>query len=84
MNNSVIRGTRDRYVLEAQAGQTMTVDLTSLENNAVFDIINRSTNSPLVQESTVWRGALPTSGNYEIVVGGTRGNATYTLTVGIE
>lgn len=35
-------------------------------------------------DATTWNGTLPTSGKYRIVVGGTRGNATYRLTVEIR
>jgi hypothetical protein len=35
-------------------------------------------------DATVWKGALPVSGKYLIVVGGTRGNATYKLRVTIR
>jgi hypothetical protein len=35
-------------------------------------------------DATTWSGKLPASGKYLIVVGGTRGNATYKLTVAIK
>ena len=35
-------------------------------------------------DATAWKGALPVSGEYLIVVGGTRGNATYKLRVTIR
>jgi hypothetical protein len=35
-------------------------------------------------DAKVWKGVLPVSGKYLIVVGGTRGNATYTLQVAIR
>src|SRR5438093_3072922 len=34
----VIRGDRDRYYVSAKKGQTMSVKITSRENNAVFQI----------------------------------------------
>jgi len=36
--NSVVRGTQDRYTLDARAGQKMSVSITSIERNAVFTI----------------------------------------------
>jgi hypothetical protein len=36
------------------------------------------------QETTDWKGELPRNGDYVIVVGGTRGNATYTLEVTVR
>lgn len=38
LSNAVIRGDRDTYILGAKAGQRMTVQITSVEDNAVFQI----------------------------------------------
>lgn len=35
-------------------------------------------------DATVWKGLLPSSGNYLIVVGGTRGSASYKLKIKIH
>lgn len=83
VENAVVRGTRDIYLLGAKAGQKMTVSITSLENNAVFDII--APNLKIIkQEGTSWSTKLSATGDYRIVVGGTRGNATYKLRVQIK
>ncbi|HVG33558.1 MAG TPA: hypothetical protein VM911_10770 [Pyrinomonadaceae bacterium] len=86
IKDAVVRGTRDRYVLGARRGQTLIVHITSLENNAVFDIYARGAKRTLdgAQETTDWTGELPRSGDYVIEVGGTRGNASYTLEVTIR
>ncbi|HEX8772511.1 MAG TPA: hypothetical protein VF735_02830 [Pyrinomonadaceae bacterium] len=86
IKDAVVRGTRDRYILGARAGQTLIVHITSLENNAVFDIYGRGGKRVLdgAQETTDWTGELPRSGDYVIEVGGTRGNASYTLEVTIR
>jgi hypothetical protein len=47
LEGSVIRGERDEYLLGAQAGQQMTVRLSSLEDNAVFQIFEPGGNRPL-------------------------------------
>lgn len=78
LNGSVILGDRDTYVLGAEANQTMNVYISSLEDNAVFDLLDPY-GGILAQETTVWQGLLPASGDYSVVVGGTRGNATYTV-----
>lgn len=83
VENSVVRATRDTYLLGAKSGQTMTVSITSLENNAVFDIIAPNQRT-IKQEGTSWSTKLPATGDYRIVVGGTRGNATYKLRVEIK
>ncbi|MFB8792006.1 MAG: hypothetical protein U7123_24955 [Potamolinea sp.] len=68
--NSVVRGTRDTYIVAAKARQTMRVNISSVEKNAVFDI--KSPNGrTLAQERTSWSGTLPATGDYEIIVGGT-------------
>ncbi|MBD2743949.1 hypothetical protein [Coleofasciculus sp. FACHB-1120] len=80
---SVVRGTRDIYVLGAKARQKMTIAITSLEENAVFDIVDPN-GRMIDQEATSWTGTLPKTGDYKIVVGGTRGNASYRMKVGIK
>ncbi|MDW8202329.1 MAG: hypothetical protein RML75_14135, partial [Cyanobacteriota bacterium SKYGB_h_bin112] len=88
VENSVVRGTTDTYLLNARAKQRMRVTITSLENNAVFDIVSPSGN--LLQPETSGVDVtnadltLPETGDYEIVVGGTRGNASYKLRIQID
>jgi hypothetical protein len=86
IEDAVVRGTSDRYLLRASAGQTLTVHITSLEDNAVFDIYRPGGRRILggAQETMDWTGELPVSGDYVIPVGGTRGNATYTLEVTVR
>jgi hypothetical protein len=96
----VIRGDRDVYSLDARAGQKMTVTISSVESNAVFQIYAPGAKATrgddgIVEfsgkmlpgadgDTTNWSGRLPANGAYLIEVGGTRGNATYELTVSIE
>ncbi len=89
VEGSVIRGDRDTYLVGANKNQTMVVTIMSIENNAVFQIIDRSTGYYLdgageFDDAMRWEGSLPSKGDYEIIVGGTRGNASYTLKVFIE
>ena len=88
LKNSVVRGTRDRYLVSARAGQRMTVSISSVERNAAFTVYAPS-NDTLEgtserQEVKKWSGTLPESGDYVVEVGGTRGNARYTLKVTIR
>jgi hypothetical protein len=85
---AVIRGTRDRYLVGAKAGQLMSVRIRSVEQNAVFSVAD-----PLgsfmkgageEDDATRWSGRLPSSGDFVVEVGGTRGNAEYSLTVMIK
>lgn len=83
IQSSVVRGTRDTFLVAATRRQTMTVSITSVEKNAVFDI--QSPNGKLLKQGTTsWSGVLPTSGDYRILVGGTRGNASYRLRVAVQ
>jgi hypothetical protein len=71
------------YLLGAKASQTMNISLTSIENNAVFDLVTPD-GIMLKQEVTNANLVLPLNGDYKIIVGGTRGNATYELSVEIK
>jgi hypothetical protein len=88
VSDAVVRGEREIYKLGARRGQTMTVRITSLEDNAVFQI--QAPNGKFLpdadegDDATDWSGTLPADGDYKIIVGGTRGNATFRLTVSIE
>ncbi len=88
LKGAVVRGTQDRYILGARAGQTMIVHITSREKNAVFVILGPdATALEGAEEGTDasdWTGELPLSGDYSIWVSPTRGNATYTLEVTIR
>ncbi|HEY9612007.1 hypothetical protein [Allocoleopsis sp.] len=80
VEDAVVRGTRDTYLVGAKVGQKITVSITSVENNAVFDIVSPK-QKLIKQEVTSWSTKLSATGDYRIVVGGTRGNATYKLRV---
>lgn len=89
IEGGVIRGERDTYLVGANKNQTMIVTIMSIEDNAVFQIVDRETGYYLegageLDDAKRWEGTLPSKGDYEIVVGGTRGNAEYTLKVFIE
>lgn len=89
VEGGVIRGERDTYLVGASRNQYMVVSIMSIENNAVFQIVDRETGYYLSgagdgDDAMRWEGSLPSSGDYEIIVGGTRGNAEYTLKVFIE
>ncbi|MEL6262729.1 MAG: hypothetical protein AAFR12_16850 [Cyanobacteria bacterium J06626_6] len=83
LSNAVVRGDRDLYILTAQGGQLMTLAISSIEDNAVFDIVDPS-GLILGTELTQEKIRLPHTGDVQIIVGGTRGNATYDLEVAIE
>jgi hypothetical protein len=84
LKDAVVRGTIDHYLLRASAGQTMTVRITSLEDNAVFEVFAPGSGRSISGNGTEWSGELPSSGDYVIDVSGTRGNASYTLQVTVK
>ena len=101
VSGSVMRGDRDQYSLMAGSGQWMEVKISSLENNAVFQlsIYSYGTGKDVQlkgakdgDDAKQWYGRLPSPGYskdgkenaVDIVVGGTRGNASYDLSVTIR
>lgn len=89
VEGGVIRGDRDTYLVGANKNQYMIVTIMSIEDNAVFQIVDRETGYYLdgagdLDDAKRWEGNLPSKGDYRIIVGGTRGNAEYTLKVFIE
>jgi hypothetical protein len=89
IHGAVVRGDSDRYYIAAKKGQTMTVKITSTEKNAVFQVYFHGEEESLPgagddDDATEWSGELPIDNEYVIVVGGTRGNATYTLKISID
>jgi len=88
VETAVVLGTRDRYLLNARQGQVLTLKISSVEKNALFDVLtppNRAGQRTTLKEGvTHWQGKLPASGDYLVVVGSTRGNATYKLQVKIQ
>ncbi len=82
IDGGVLRDERDLYVFEAGAGQFIELFLASLEDNAVFDLRSPS-GETLIDEVSDFRIPLPEDGDYQICVGSVRGNASYTLDIGI-
>jgi hypothetical protein len=88
-SGSVIRGERARHTVAAKAGQTLDVNITSDENNAVFQIYLPGEKDTLpgageMDDAKKYSGKVPTDGEYVIIVGPTRGNATYKLSYSVK
>ncbi len=89
INNAVLRDEIDQYILNARAGQKMKVDISSIEDNASFQITRPDKTQLLPgagfdDDAKHWNGELSDSGDYTIEVAPTRGNATYRLKVEIR
>ena len=98
VNSAVVRGDRNLYSVQVRAGQRLTLRISALENNAVFNVYLPGARPGMSDDAVEvtgtalpgfgegsdvrrWSGRLPLSGRYLVVVGGTRGNATYRLAV---
>ena len=85
IRDSVIRGERNVYILGARAGQTMRVNISSsqAQGGALFDVVSPD---GVVMGTSIatFDEELPATGDYRIVVGGSRGNASFSLNVGIR
>jgi hypothetical protein len=86
LKGAIVLGSADEYVIGARAGQRLTLRITSLEKNAVFDLYKTHAGEPseIVMEKKNWSGVLEEDGDYLIRVGSERGNTAYTLRVTIR
>ncbi len=83
VKGGVARGEVMIYLINAKEGQTMNVEIQSVEGNAAFKVVDPNTNA-VVEGEKSWSGELPQTGQYQIVVGTERGGASYTLSVSID
>ena len=79
----VARGEVIIYTINAKKGQTMNIEIQSVEGNAVFKVVAPNTKG-VAEGQKSWSGKLPQTGQYQIVVGTERGGASYTLSVSIN
>lgn len=101
VEGAVLRGERAMYSIEARAGQRLSLRMTAVENNAVFQVYapgarpeRRDYGLEILgtalagaaegDDTTEWAGSLPITGGYLLVVGASRGNATYRLTISVH
>ncbi len=82
VEDAVVLGTRNVHRVGANAGQFAIIDIVSVEDNAVFDLIGPN-GEWILREETEASLQIPLTGEYSILVGGTRGNASYTLNLEI-
>lgn len=83
IKGAVVRGDNDTYLFSASAGQQFSIQLTSVEDNATFELYNTSEELCDSEVKTA-SGRLPTTGTYKVVVSPSRGNATYSLKISIR
>ncbi len=83
LQGAVVRAESKTYLVNAAKDQVMDLDISALEDNAVVQVI-----TPMGQvigaEIKTMNKTLPETGDYQIIVSGTRGNATYKLNVAVK
>ena len=89
VKRGIARGESMRFLLGASGGQTMTVVVQSVEQNAEFEVWGdggQLGTSQLVGAKQKWGGVLPGhgAGTYAVVVGSSRGGAEFNLYVEIR
>lgn len=89
VSGGVPRGETKGYLAGASKNQTMIISIASVENNAVFQVKDMSTEYFLpgageYDDASSWEGTLPSEGDYRIIVGSTRGGTEYTMIVTIH
>lgn len=85
VESSVVRGDRLVYMVGASRGQTMSIniDSTQAQGGALFTVISPD-GTVLDMGVSSFSRELTRSGDYQISVSGSRGNASFSLTVGIR
>jgi len=87
IEGSIQAGHIDEYVLQAMAGQTMTVTITSPHNDVLLEIYGLDDGIPLVRSvsgATSWRGELRATQDYDIKAVSVGEDTNYTLEVIVE
>lgn len=85
-SGAVVAGDNDTYIFRAKKNQDLKVSITSVQENAVFTVVNVKTgklleNTADSNKTTEFLGAITVSGEYKILVKPSNGNASYKLNV---
>ena len=80
VEDAAVRGETVIHGFEVAPAQNFTIEITSAENNAVFEVVRYGDGKSYAQEASNSQIFLE-AGRYFIKVGGTRGNASYKLDV---
>jgi predicted small lipoprotein YifL len=83
LKGAVVRAESKTYLVNAAQNQVMDLDITALEDNAVIQVITPA-GQVIGSEIKTMNKTLPETGDYQIIVSGTRGNATYQLNVAVK
>ena len=95
VSDSVLRTEVHAWRFEGRAGQSASLRIEALEHNAAFEVWRPGAVLPADPDADIsgqrltaegqdtlrWKGRLPETGSYLVVVAPTRGNASYRLTL---
>ena len=74
----------DTYLVGARAGQTMSVQLSSPQKAVKFTVMSPESTTLIADDTRIWAGKLPETGDYYIIVRGDERGGTYAMTVTIK
>jgi hypothetical protein len=83
LKGAVVRAESKTYLVNAAKDQVMDLNISALEDNAVVQVITPA-GEVIGSEIKTMNKTLPETGDYQIIVSGTRGNATYKLNVAVK
>ena len=99
VSDAVVRGSQHCFAFSARKGQWAQISVSAVESNAAITVWRPGARAQVGgsediegtalpgagegQDASQWKGRLPESGRYLIVVGPTRGNASYELRLAI-
>jgi predicted small lipoprotein YifL len=83
LKGAIVRAESKTYLVNAAQDQVMDLDISALEDNAVVQVITPA-GQVIGSEIKTMNKTLPETGDYQIIVSGTRGNATYKLNVAVK
>ena len=83
VEGAIVLGTADRFVLRASAGQSMSISVVSLEDNAVVRVYGPEGGELPGGGGDWFSGTLPADGDYVVEVTSVHGNSTYAAIIQI-
>lgn len=84
ISDAAVRGEWHTYLINAGENQMLSMNITAVEDNATFEVTSPSGQPLSMDSGTTLNQVLPETGDYQISVGPTRGNASYEMSIEIR
>lgn len=89
MDVTVMKGDRDVYLVNVRSGQSISVWTLAPEDSATFSVYEPKAENPVPgtekgNDATGWTGTATKSGEYKIVVEGTKDSVSYKFHVSLK